>query len=236
MASTPNLDELRAWLRRRSGADGSASQLSHLRRAPMDRSAWPPAGLAPGEVAEWIATDEGSGAMDLALSSVRSECAADLRWLVVDPLGESYAPAWESMGYRLSQVVFVTARDPAQALWAVEQGLRSRGVDGVLGRLAKISPVAFRRLKLAAETGGTRCLLVRGAEALREASWADIRLLVSPLTSPTWQNRRFQVKTLKLKNGVPGGVVEVERDGEAGTVRVVSELADPADHRPAPGA
>jgi hypothetical protein len=38
----------------------------------------------------------------------------------------------------------------------------------------------------------------------------------------------MQVETLKVRNGLPGEVIEVELDRETDRLRVVSVLADPA--------
>ena len=114
----------------------------------------------------------------------------------MDPLGELSPVAWEQADGELSQTVFVPGLEPGDALWVVEQGLRSRGVEIVVARLDRLTPVTFRRLKLAAETGDTRCLLLRMASALRETSWADLRVLVTPLSSLAWGQRRLQVEVL----------------------------------------
>ena len=229
--SRPNrLDELRALLRQRSVAVRSS-------QATRDGcQLWPPGGLASGEVSEWIADQHGSGAAVLALATVRRQLADDSHCLVIDPWGEVSPVALEQMGWNLSRVVFARAQEPAEVLWTVEQGLGSRGVELVFCRLSKLPAVAFRRLKLAAETGGSRCVLIRQPEALRETSWADVRLLVSPLPSPCWRRRRLRVDVLKIRNGLPGGAVQLELNNETGHVRVVSELAHSADHRRAAGA
>ncbi len=112
-----------------------------------------------------------------------------------------YGPAIENLGLSLSNIVFVRVQNGSQALWATEQGLRSRGVDVVVCRMEKIAPFAFRRLKMAAEAAGARLLLCRGAYALREATAADIRLVVSPQPSSSWRCRRYRVEFLKIRTG-----------------------------------
>ena len=189
--------------------------------------------LRSGMVQEWIADAEGSGAQELALwnarkSLQRGAITGSGRWLVVDAEQEVCPAGWQGRGIDLARVVVVRVRDPVDLLWTVEQGLRSRGVELVVCRVDHLPMVAFRRLKLAAEVGGTRCLLLRGADALREPGWADLRFLVTPQRSTSWMKRRMRVELLKVRNGLPGSVFQVELDCETDCVRLVSELADSA--------
>ncbi|MBX3444547.1 MAG: hypothetical protein KF774_19255 [Planctomyces sp.] len=228
MSQSTSLHDLRALLQQGAGAFRSPLSLPRQRETG-EHSSWLPKGLSAGEISEWIALEDGSGAAELALSSVCGQLPADSRWLMIDPQGETYAPALVQRGLDLSRVLLVQTQDAAEAFWAAEQGLRSRGVDVVCCRLPRLAPLAFRRLKLAAEAGESRCLLLRGPEALRETSWADVRLLVTPLLSPSWRRRHFRVEILKVKNSVPGRAAQAEFDDETGVVRVVSKLADSTD-------
>jgi len=185
--------------------------------------------LGSGVVQEWVATAEGSGVFELALwntrQSLRSQSIiAGGRWLAVNTV--LWPVAMAERGVDLSRVIEVQVPEPNELLWTVEQGLRSRGVDLVVCRVERLSSVAFRRWKLAAEVGGTRCIVLRGADALRETSWADLRVQVTPLCSSEWDNRRWRIETLKVRNGLPGGIIEVEWDRETDCLRVVSVLAD----------
>lgn len=195
--------------------------------------------LASGTIQEWVATTAGSGALELAIWNARQSLqgqsiTAGGRWLVVDlPL---CPVALRERGIDLERLVSVPIQEPNDLLWTVEQGLRSRGVDLVICRVGRLPPVAFRRWKLAAEVGGTRCLVLRGIEALRESGWADLRVQVSPQRSSHWGARRMQVETLKVRNGLPGEVIEVELDRETDRLRVVSVLASSAATPRAAGA
>jgi hypothetical protein len=62
----------------------------------------------------------------------------------------------------------------------------------------------FRRLQLAAETGGTLGLLVRPAQARDEPSWADLRLLVEPVirtSEPVIRTSEPAGNALKVSSG-----------------------------------
>lgn len=234
------LEELRQRLRQQAAqASGGTAQASGRRPENGhgdENHVWNPGGLAAGQISEWIAAQPGSGAVELALAAARSQLPAHSRWLIVETVPELSPLALQQRGSDLNHVVFVRGQQAAENLWAVEQGLRSRAIDGVLCRLTQLAPVAFRRLKLAAEAGGSRCLLLRDPSCRQETSWADLRLLISPLPSPSWQTRHLRAETLKIRGGYPGTVVQVELNHETNAVRVVSQLGDSVDHRRATGA
>lgn len=231
MASPATLLDLRQRLEQRFGATPFLPPVASRQIRPKEKIPWLPVGLGEGEISEWIALEEGSGERELAISALREMIGARGRWLMIDPTGEMHGPALENLGLSLSQLVFVQVRDRAETLWATEQALRSRGVDAVVCRMGRMAPVAFRRLKTAAQASGTRLLLFRGAESLNEPFLADIRLLVSPRVSPSWSHRWYRVEILKLRHGAAGGAAEVERDHETGALRMVAQLADSAGTR-----
>ena len=231
--SNATLEHLRQLLNRR----GTTPRLRTAGSSEPSPADWlPEHGLSAGEVSEWIAPCDGSGALQLALSALRLKLSPQARWLVVDSTGDFFPAAWEETGFSLSRTVFLRGLTPELALWAVEQSLRSRGVDVVCCRFSKLTSVLGRRLKIAAETGGSHCLMLRDSNALRETSWADLRMLVSPRPSPDWMRRRVRLEVLKLRNGVPGTVAEVELNDETGVVCLVSQLADSAPLHRATGA
>lgn len=228
MATAATLHDLRQRLEQRFGAALFSAPMAAPQRASREPRPWPPLGLDAGEISEWMALQEGSGEVELAFSALNERVGPGGRWLIIDPQGEMHGPALENLGLNLSHLVFVRVRERTETLWVVEQGLRSRGVDVVVCRMGRIAPVAFRRLKTAAQSSGTRLLLFRGPECFREPSLADIRLLVSPQVSPSWNRRSYRVEILKLRHGAAGGAIEVERDHETGALRVVAQLADSA--------
>jgi hypothetical protein len=58
-------------------------------------------------------------------------------------------------------VIFAEAGDEASILASMEDGLRYRGLAGVVGEVAKLSMSASRRLKLAAEKSGQMAIAIR---------------------------------------------------------------------------
>ncbi|SFH92258.1 hypothetical protein SAMN05421753_10422 [Planctomicrobium piriforme] len=206
--STSQLDRLRRLLQQRT------ETVRPQRTASLQASSslWQPErGFRPGDVSEWIGSEPGSGALELALLLLRQQQLHTARWLLIDPAGDFFGPAVQALGLDFHKLICVRNVQPHEAIWAVEQGLRSRGVSGVICPVSRLTSVAFRRLKLAAETGGSLCLLLREPEALRETSWADLRCRVTPLTSSTWRRRRLQVDVLKIRHGLPGRVSDCGR-------------------------
>ncbi len=94
---------------------------------------------------------------------------------------------------------------PDPTLWAMEQALRSRACAAALGWIDAAETTALRRLKLAAEEGGSLGILFRPAQRAREPSPAALRLLLEP------RDGVLDVAILKCRGGMPGrveGVVE----------------------------
>lgn len=247
MASMDQIQALRGLLRttravcpRRESArfsPGGEAFVATGATAPLDSSSltrpgsqsltWPPpTGMQPGALSEWLAAVPGSGAGELAIATLRAVVPPSGRWLVIDPHGELSPAACAQWGVPLEQTVFVSVQTALEAGWVLEQALLSGGVSAVVARVDHLPTVVFRRLQLAAETSGTRGILLRSAAALREPSWADLRVLVTPEPSPRWSCRRLRVSLIKLRHGLPGGELTLELDHEANAVRVVSELAD----------
>ena len=93
----------------------------------------------------------------------------------VDPTGTVYPPAVESL-HRSSRIVWVRPQQARDTLWACEQIARCRSVRMLVVAVDAIDPTAMRRLKLAAEAGGTLVVLRRPAAAAGGSCWADVRL------------------------------------------------------------
>lgn len=75
-------------------------------------------------------------------------------------LGVPYGHGLASMGIEPSTWLFAETARPADALWAMEEGLRSRSLALVVGILDEAELTPARRLSLAAAEHLTPCLLV----------------------------------------------------------------------------
>lgn len=203
----------------------------------------PRKGLEWGTLIEWLSAGE-SGVMALTLAIAARVLQENDVLAVIDGPGEFYPPAAAGLGVALERLVLVRPRNERDALWAWEQSLRSGATAIVLGWLDALNDHAFRKLQLAAETGGSLAFLLRPASRRDEPSWAEARFLVGSRTQArsaskgndrppllALRARRLRVELLYARGGAGGGIIELEMNDEtdeAGLVPVVSRLADPA--------
>jgi protein ImuA len=191
----------------------------------------PEHGLTRGSLSEWIAAEDGSGAIELALR-VAARAQSHGPVIVVDRQQQLYAPAMAATGVRLGATILVRPESQADELWAIEQALRCSGVGAVLCRVDQLKTQQFRRLQLAAEAGTAIGLLLRSNAACRQSSWADLRLLISPRPSPPdLFCRRVEVRCLYAKGRLADQTVELEICNETGAVRLAAGLPDSATAR-----
>ncbi|WP_323797448.1 hypothetical protein [Nisaea sp.] len=150
-----------------------------------------------------------------AAMSVRLLGAArggDILWCVRDANmfgGMAYGWGLAALGLDMSRVLFVEARDEAQRLWAMEEGLRCTGLAGVVGELGPVrageaARVAERRLQLAAETSGVTGFLVRSVARETAAGTVDSRWSVRAAPSGGDPRPVWSLSLDRLRGGQPG--------------------------------
>ncbi len=173
-------------------------------------------------------------------------------WAMVDAAGEFHAPALSGWNIDPRRALIVRPRSLWETCWAIEQCLRCPGVSVTGAWLDRpVSLRAHRRWQLAAEEGGGAGFIFRPAWARREPVWADLRLLVTPLTRgpsdarPSYQpeapardrlvtppasspgdTRRVRIEVLYHRGDYGGTAQTWEIDHAAGLVRLVPEVAD----------
>jgi len=102
--------------------------------------------------------------------------------------GALYGLGCDLFGLASSRLLLVRTATPRDALWTIEEGLKTRGLAAVIGELAEDGKAAdltaTRRLSLAAEKGGALCLLLR-QRALRAPSAAATRWEVAGVPGMT---------------------------------------------------
>ena len=190
----------------------------------------PGPGLPWGTLTEWLNECEGGGALTLALAIAAKAVRRGGAFVMIDGANEFYPPAAAQLGIPLDRMLVVHPDNARTALWAWEQALRCEGVAATLGWIAELSDRPFRRLQLAAETGGGLGFLLRPPACRATPSWAAARLSVTPrpgrgpLYAPS---RRLRIALLHGGSEQGGAFVEVELCHEADDVHLVSELADP---------
>lgn len=160
---------------------------------------WLPAGVEAG--LEQTGSRQGSGvvtfAMAVAAQVVRAATASEgaggaTTVLVVDRSGWFYPPAvmrWFGGGrgrFSSGQLVVVRPSRDDDEVWAIDQALRCAGVAAVVAcpSAAVVSANVMRRWQLAARGSGAVGMLVRPWESRRDPSWAEVRLVATPLHRP----------------------------------------------------
>lgn len=208
----------------------------------------PDHGLHPGSLSEWIAADTAGGAGTLVFRiAAQLRCESEV-CLIIDREATLYPPALCRWGVDLAATIVVRPASLQESLWAWEQSLRCRGVGVVIGWLEQLQNLEFRRLQLAAETGGGIGLLLRSARHRQQPSWADHRFCVTPQPmdqpyrlfgvqerSPP-RSRRVLVDLVQSRGHFRSAAVLLDIDDETGAVRPVPRLAPAARPRRAAGA
>jgi protein ImuA len=184
-----------------------------------------------GGLVEWLSDMKGAGRLSLAVLASQSAVGNDY-WIFVDDRSQLHLAGLASLSLDLQRLVLVRPQRSADALWVVEQALRTRGVGAVVCEFDRLSTTSFRRLQLAAETGGTLGILLRPERAQHQPSWAEYRILVRPLatsgSSDPWQpRRRLQVELLRARKELMAAakLIFVELQDADGRVCLVSGLA-----------
>jgi len=217
----------------------------------------PVGGLARGSLVEYLSPGPGSGTGTLALAAAREACASGRALVVVDRSRTFYAPAAAAWGIDLSQTLLLQPADEAAQLWALDQALRCAGVGAVYATCGVLDVRDFRRLQLAAESGGTLGVLVHPARFRGQPSCADVQWEVRTkdegrrtkevighsslvIRHSAW---RLRVELVRCRGGPGGQIVELELDETTGIwqdarvshathpVPVPAQLADPARPR-----
>lgn len=87
-------------------------------------------------------------------------------------LGRLHAPGLAALGIDPRRLILVETRHPDEALWVLEEGLRSGGLALAVALVDDVALTPARRLALAAERFRTPCLLLTGARAPPAAATA----------------------------------------------------------------
>ena len=147
--------------------------------------ALPGGGLALGAVHEFSEEGPRGGYAACALlfaAGILARLPGPVLWCLHSR--DLFAPALARVGLHPDRIIFCETWKDAEILPAMEEGLRMRGLAGVVGELNRISLTPSRRLQLAAETSGVPALIIRrSAEHLSESNAAMTRWRISPAPS-----------------------------------------------------
>jgi protein ImuA len=175
MPINPDIIRLRSRIAALEGvADESVAGVAPLGLAALDGEL-PWGGLPLGCLHEVAPAAHGDGIEDggaLAFSSflmgrLAAQSGKPVLWVMAGD--EPYAPGLAALGLPPGRLVMVRAWRAAQALWAVEEGLRCRALAGVLAEVWRLDLTAARRLQLAARNSGVPALLLNHGETVGPA-------------------------------------------------------------------
>jgi protein ImuA len=145
--------------------------------------------------------------------------------------GRPFARGLAAWGAAPDRLVWVRADKEAQALWALEEALKSGAMAGGLASVEQPAFVATRRLEFAARAGAAVGVLVRAgpAEDLSAARrrW---RIAARPSAEDLFDALapgpvRLRAELVRRRDGPPGGW-DLEQDDETGRLRLDAGLAD----------
>jgi protein ImuA len=177
-------------------------------------------GLRRGTLCEWLSEQAGSGGATLAYLAAKS-AARSGKHVVITDRARKFNAAAVVYGIAASQLVLVRPASAADELWAIDQALRCPAVAAVWTELTTVNDHDFRRLQLAAETGGTLGLFCRSSRVRGQPTWSDVQFLVTPQAAAS--HRRLKIELLRIRGGPSGGTVVLELDDVTGEMREVSE-------------
>lgn len=135
-----------------------------------------PDGWPHGGLTELLLPHPGIGELSLVMPAL-AQLSGEQRWITwVAPPHIPYAPALQAHGIDLSHIMVIHPPAIKDALWTIEQALRSGSCGAVLAWVQNADFHSLRRLQLAAAEGNSLCLLFRPDNAAAEASPATLRL------------------------------------------------------------
>lgn len=184
------------------------------------------------------------GANDALHGAAAAEFAAGILARIDGPVlwclrhPDLFAPSLAQIGLPPDRVIFAQVGEEAQILAAMEEGLKHRGLAGVVGEVAKLPMAASRRLQLAAEQSGQMAIAIRrwrrtaDAAELGKPTAAFSRWRVSaspssplPAAIPGVGRRRWFLELFRCRAGEAFDL-EIEACDAKGHLRLPAPLAD----------
>jgi protein ImuA len=145
-----------------------------------------------------------------------------------------FAPALARVGLHPDRVIYCETWKDSEVLPAMEDGLRYRGLAGVVGELTRLPLAQSRRLQLAAEDSGVVALVLRRSGAERDEPNAAVsRWRVTPALSPEDDSlgmgrARWNVELARCRGAESHSWV-LEACDAKGRLAVPSDLSDGSD-------
>ncbi|HEY2658457.1 MAG TPA: hypothetical protein VGI79_01965 [Caulobacteraceae bacterium] len=186
-------------------------------------------------------------ALGFGLARLVQQVAKDRRPMALVTTGEwlrergrPFSQGLAGWGLPAERLIWIRTEREGEALWALEEALKSGAVAGALATVETPAFVLTRRVDFAARAGGAVGLLIRARPAA-DLSAARRRWRIAALSSA--EDRfdplapgaaRLRAELVRRRDGPPGAW-DLERDDEAGGLRVAAGLAGHGvGTRPAP--
>ena len=176
-------------------------------------------------------------ALGFGLARLVQASAEDRRPLVLVTTGEwlrergrPFSQGLAAWGLPAQRLIWIRAEREGEALWALEEALKSGAVAGALASVEAPAFVATRRVDFAARAGGAVGLLIRARPAA-DLSAARRRWRIAALGAA--EDRfdplapgamRLRAQLVRRRDGPPGAW-DLEQSHETGGLRVVAGLA-----------
>lgn len=224
------LARLREQMRRLERSGAAARPQLEFGAAAIDDEL-PAGGLAGGclhEIVAAVADDAAAyGLVAWLLGRAMGESGVAL-WCRASAYGPGpYGPGLARFGLAVDRLIFARARTPVDALWAMEEGLRSGRFAAVLGEGLVPDLTATRRLQLAAEAGGATALLLlpqpemaRGRLSAATTRWRVAARPSERSERPCWH------LVLERCRGGGRGVWDIEWNHEALCLDIAAPMVD----------
>ncbi|NJC32732.1 protein ImuA [Sphingomonas jejuensis] len=169
----------------------------------------------------------------LFAAGIAARTDGDVLWVVRSR--DLFAPGLYQAGLAPSRVIYAEARDDAELLALLEDGLRHRGLGAVVGEARRVQMGQARRLQLAAEGGNTVTLLLRrpgrdGADplAIPSAAVTRWRIAHAPSVPVPWNGLGrpcWHVECVRQRGGERFELM-VEGSDEAGRLALPAQLVN----------
>ena len=232
-SSSIPLAELRCMMEAAAGADSNRPVLP-FGIEEIDE-ALPGGGLALGAVHEL--SEEGprgsyAACALLFAAGILARLPGPVLWCLHSR--DLFAPALARVGLHPDRIIFCETWKDAEILPAMEEGLRVRGLAGVVGELNRISLTPSRRLQLSAEASGVPALIIRrSTEHLSESNAAMSRWRISPApsveTNPFRMGRPLWRVELMRCRGASPNTWTVEACNAQGRCTLPADVSDRSD-------
>ena len=172
-------------------------------------------------------------AATLFIAGIAARANGPVLWVV--RTRDLFAPGLYQAGLDPARVLYAEAKDDAELLALMEDGLRHRGLAAVIGEAKKVAMASTRRLQLAAEGGQTIAFLLKrpmrqGDDPLAVPSAAVTRWCVSsePSAPVPWGGLgrpRWRLTCVRQRGGEPFDII-VEAPDETGRLALPARLVD----------